>query len=858
MRILVVSAHFPPNFVSGGTLAPQRLARGLRARSHDVSVYAGYLDGERPALATWTDTDDTGLSVRWIVTTPWTGWSDRHNFDNPEVVADFAAHAAAVQPDVIHVHSVQTLGAGLLPAAAATGAKVVLTMHDFWWFCARQFLVSREYQPCSLVVDCGGCPCEVDRPWLDDRNRGLREQLRHVDLVLAPSPSAARVFAANGLPEAKLRVDENGLPEADRAIPRRPAAPAGGPVRFRYTGGWNEMKGAHIVVAAAHHLAAEVPAEKWQLVAHDLAPYLDANAIDRAVLPLEVAPAFGPHETDAIFAATDVLVVPSVMRESHSIVTREALTRGVPVITTDTLGPEEVVDHGQNGLVVPAADAAALAAAMARVVSEPGLLDHLRSHTGRVPIRSLAEQVLGLEALYREVLEPPAPVPAEDGSTEPAERDIRRVLFVVGITGAPLRYRARLPAEALHLLGVHTDVRYYRDLDVTELADAADAVVVYRVPATRQVLDLIGSVRRRGVPVVFDVDDLIFDPDLAAEIPALSILPPDEARLWLEGVRRYRTTMEACDAFVGSTTELCRHATAVSGLPAHRFANGVGRVLARLSEEAATRPRQPGPPRLAYFSGTDTHDHDWAAIEPAVVDALGRHPDAELWLVGLIQPSPALDPFAARLRRVPFTPWSELPGLLRDVDINLAPLASGSRFNEAKSAIKWLEAALVGTPTIASPTEPFREAIEPGVNGILATTTDEWASAIEHLLQRPDERARLGQRARRDALLRWSPHLQGRRYLDILSTVSLRDESVASTWEPVVHDEPPVASPLDAYDEVLGDDSPPLRLPVSLRLTGRRLRAARRQLVVTWRREGGRATVGKVVRRVRQRVTGVS
>src|SRR3954447_14607568 len=39
MRVVVVSAHCPPNFVSGGTLAPQRLARALRARGHEVSVY---------------------------------------------------------------------------------------------------------------------------------------------------------------------------------------------------------------------------------------------------------------------------------------------------------------------------------------------------------------------------------------------------------------------------------------------------------------------------------------------------------------------------------------------------------------------------------------------------------------------------------------------------------------------------------------------------------------------------------------------------------------------------------------------------------------------------------------------------
>ena len=41
MRIRVVTAHFPPNFTSGGTLAPQRLARAFACQGHDVWVYAG-------------------------------------------------------------------------------------------------------------------------------------------------------------------------------------------------------------------------------------------------------------------------------------------------------------------------------------------------------------------------------------------------------------------------------------------------------------------------------------------------------------------------------------------------------------------------------------------------------------------------------------------------------------------------------------------------------------------------------------------------------------------------------------------------------------------------------------------------
>ncbi|MEY2473007.1 MAG: hypothetical protein QOK28_2336 [Actinomycetota bacterium] len=610
---------------------------------------------------------------------------------------------------------------------------------------------------------------------------------------------------------------------------------------FRYTGGWNEMKGVRVVLDAVRAL----PSGDWRVVAHDIDDFLVANDVSFAGLPIESVPSFAPADAADVWANTDVLLVPSIMRESHSLVTREALTAGVPVICTDTLGPEEVVEDGVNGLVVPAADADALADAMRRFIDDPSLVATMRRACHDIPVRSIDDQVDGLLALYSELVSSRTRIVSDRTQV----RGVGRVLFIAGIDGAPLRYRAFLPAEALGLLGVHTDVRYYRDTSVPELARVADAIVVYRVPATAEVLDLISAARTRGAVVLYDVDDLIFDPELAAEIPALSILPPDEAALWLEGVRRYRTTMEACDGFVGSTQPLLDHAASVTGLPTYRFANGVGLLVAQQSDAALRKPRTPGPLRIGYLSGTNTHDHDWAMVEPAVAALLRAHADVELWLVGLVEPSEALDEFASRVKRVGFTDWTALPKLLRDLDVNLAPLTANSRFNEAKSAIKWLEAALVATPTIASPTQPFREAIEHGRNGLVAHTSDEWRAALEALVTDAPLRRRLGTRARRDALLRWSPHLQAHAYAEILTTA--RPVARTPTWNDVVApSEPFVERPLERYEL-------PRRwsvvLPPPVRMQYRRLRAFLWRSYRTFRRHGPVGIAKRAPSRLRRR-----
>ncbi|MBV8980943.1 MAG: glycosyltransferase, partial [Acidimicrobiia bacterium] len=711
----------------------------------------------------------------------------------------------------------------------------LVTMHDFWWFCARQFLVDREFQPCCIVVDAGVCECQVSRTWLEQRNRYLSAALADVDYVLAPSRSAADVLAANGVPRSVLFVDENGLqPQSVRALDERAGEHDG--VVFLYAGGSNRMKGVHILFDAARLLDTEHrPARPWRVDAYGVSDFV-AETGTQPPRGISIHDSFSPDEVDGVYAQADVLIVPSVMRESHSLVTREALVRGIPVVTTDCLGPEEVVAHDVKGLIVPAADPEALAAAMARLVDDPDVVEHLRAGCQATPgMRSVEAQVQSLEMTYGRLLARRAPLRSSP------ERAIRRVLFVAGIDGAPLRYRARLPAEALSLMGIDADIRYYRDPDLLTLVDAADAVVFYRVPATVEVMNVLEQVRARGKPSIFDVDDLIFDADLAAEIPALQLLPADEASLWLEGVRRYRTTMEMCDAFVGSTVPLCRHASKVTGMHAEHFPNGVGLVLSRISDQALGLPRQSGPARIGYFSGTDTHTLDWRHIEPALVDVLTRHRGVELWLGGLIPDTPALAPFGARVVRLPMLPWTVLPSVLRDVDVNLAPLEPRNVFNESKSAIKWLEAALTATPTIASPTAPFCEAIEDGHNGLLADTTEDWARQLDWLVSDERARARLGRRARRDALLRWSPHLQAARYIEVLQAgfeaAAGGAARRAPRHAPLVLDEPPLPAPhrFEPYDSVQ---------PATTRAysTPKRLATLARRGMMSLRSEGPAAT----------------
>ena len=104
-----------------------------------------------------------------------------------------------------------------------------------------------------------------------------------------------------------------------------------------------------------------------------------------------------------MLAAADACVISSAWENfPHAAV--EALAVGVPVVATAVGGVPEIVHDGENGLLVPAGSADALAVALRRVVDEPGLRGRLAGAARRSVEPLTADRVYGrLEAILAEV-----------------------------------------------------------------------------------------------------------------------------------------------------------------------------------------------------------------------------------------------------------------------------------------------------------------------------------------------------------------------------------------------------------------------------------------------------------------------
>jgi glycosyltransferase involved in cell wall biosynthesis len=348
-----------------------------------------------------------------------------------------------------------------------------------------------------------------------------------------------------------------------------------------------------------------------------------------------------------------------------------------------------------------------------------------------------------------------------------------RIVILSGVQGDTRRYRSHHLFEQLCLAGVECALSHITDPRLPELAAEVNGLVLHRVVWDRVTAGMVDDVRQRGGSVILDVDDLVFDENAFRWIDSPDFSDPVRVGLYRENMRRNRTTLDHSDCVLTSTSYLAERVREC-GKPAWVHRNGFSLEMLNLSNQAADQPRPPGQRVIiGYASGTPTHDRDFALIRPALQRLLERCSWVELWLIGRLAAGDDWGPVGERVRRIPFVHWRELPALLAKLDINLAPLRLDNPFSQSKSEIKFMEAALVGVPTIASPTDAFSSAIRSGENGLLASGTQDWLDGLLWLAGEPFAREKIGTAAREDVLLRYAPWVRAEQAVTALQAAGL-------------------------------------------------------------------------------------
>lgn len=345
-----------------------------------------------------------------------------------------------------------------------------------------------------------------------------------------------------------------------------------------------------------------------------------------------------------------------------------------------------------------------------------------------------------------------------------------RIVFVSGEAQTPGHfYRVVRYAEAAAAAGADARVMAIEDAQ-THLVDVsrAELVVIWRAAWDDRVDAVVRTARASGAKVLFDVDDLMFDPELATIRVIDGIRSQGMAEKPVqEFFERVRATLFNADVCTAPTASLAQRMRRPSEKPVFILPNGFDAGTLEVSRMAVRSRRRTASDkiiRIGYATGSRTHQRDFSLVAGPISRVLRSHPECCLVLFRRdgqeildVSEFPEFVDLMAQIEWRPFVPLAELPAEIARFDINLAPLEAANPFCEAKSELKFVEAALAGVPTIASPTEPFRQAIQDGVTGFLASTPEEWCEAIERLVTDRGLRARIAQAAFYDVLWTYGP-----------------------------------------------------------------------------------------------------
>ena len=571
------------------------------------------------------------------------------------------------------------------------GAKLLMLLHDFFALCPAVNLIDAEGKYCGVPS------CEVcDKCIPDNRSNActeygtgtlwrtkFREFLSNCDEIRAFSDDTARLFKRAYSDVYNLHV----IPHAPHYLPAvKKNKKTTETFNIGLIGVLCYKKGLEVVKALAGYIEENELNIRLRLIG------TSDEEIESPVFSQT-----GRYSREEIPRLTleqdiDMFLIPSVWPETFSYTTSEIISMGFPVAVLPVGAPVERVKRYEKGLVLKN--------------EQP---------------ENIVEEMISLWKTL-------------GGNELPVEN--RKILFVGEEISFASRYRVEHFREQLILNGYASK---FIQMDQTEQEKIEEytAVVMYRCSKLMEAEMLANRAKAAGIPVYYDVDDLVFDYE---KISGLHFLKGSEYSDFRTTTDRIHGCMEFCDGYFTSTETLAGEIREeFPGKPVVINRNCMSMEMEVLSHEAVEQTdKDKDRIYIGYLSGSKTHDQDFAQVEAALLEVMQRHPEVYLKLVGVLDES-GMEPVQNCIEKLPFMDWRQLPGVIAGLDINLMPLEN-SLFHCCKSENKWTEAALVKVPSVMSRNREMEYVIENGKDGWMCATKEEWVSALESLVT--DEKAR--------------------------------------------------------------------------------------------------------------------
>ncbi len=326
------------------------------------------------------------------------------------------------------------------------------------------------------------------------------------------------------------------------------------------------------------------------------------------------------------------------------------------------------------------------------------------------------------------------------------------ILFITGGVGDSAFYRTCNVAEELSFNGFVSSVTISDNPCLLHLAKNFKIFVFHKVIYSEKIKNFVNEIKKQNKEIVFETDDLNFDPQYLLQMDYYKNATPEERRNFENGLGREILEDDYVRVATTTTNYLARKIEE-KGKKVFVVKNKISEREMKLADSIIKKEKiKDGFIRVGYFSGTPSHDKDFATIAKALAEILENHKNVKLVLAGPLEIDDSLNKFKERIDILPRVSRDKYYENIYGVDINLAPLELGNSFCESKSELKFIEAGVVGVPTVAVGNETYSGAIIDGADGFLAKTKEEWIIKLEMLISDGNLRKIMGEKAREKVL----------------------------------------------------------------------------------------------------------
>lgn len=338
------------------------------------------------------------------------------------------------------------------------------------------------------------------------------------------------------------------------------------------------------------------------------------------------------------------------------------------------------------------------------------------------------------------------------------------------------KYRVDQKVELFKKLGIETTtLSWTQQNECMEALQTHSIVIFYRVPAFESMDRIFDECERLNLTTLWEVDDLIFDREVLANSKTLNELDKNTFNGLLEGASLYKRAMLKCRGTIASTQHLAEAMIEAGAKYAYVIENALDpeTIITAQNLPVSRTSETDGIVRIVYGSGTSTHNVDFQEAASAILNVLKNNGNVRFRLIGVLELPPSFDAVKSQIERVELCPYKDYLKVLAECDISLAPLEDYV-FNYSKSNIKFIEASILGIPSLCSPLPTFSRVIEHGVNGYLCKTPAEWEATLLQLVQSAELRNEIGSNAQTTVLHHYSPDNIAKEQVSVIADKFIR------------------------------------------------------------------------------------